>query len=36
MRLLAIDPGCTHTAYVFLEGDKVVEFAKEENNDVLE
>lgn len=34
MRVLAIDPGNTESAYVILHGDRLVEFAKVEN-DVL-
>ena len=35
MRIIAIDPGYTESAWCMLEGDKPVAFGKEQNSDVL-
>lgn len=35
MKILAIDPGNTYSAYVLLDGSRPVKFDKAENDDVL-
>lgn len=36
MRIMAIDPGSTESAYVIMEGYRPVEFAKISNNDLIQ